>query len=658
MEAFYWRAVDTPIVTFTSGLKTMLKKRRLRLPRNLRRCALLAVFGALVSTQSAKSADLVVASSADSGTGSLREALANAASGDRVVFDFAVNTTITLTSDLPSINGDLSFATNNPISVTIDRNGLAAALDLASGTIDPTNLFVINSVDDPDLIASPNTTIVGDGILAGDLTIPGTLSPGTNEAPGTLGTFGVLGDLDLTGGTLQVDLSSTGGTTSADKVNVLGTATLTGANLSIRFNGNQFVDGQTFLVMDAASIVPAFASPTFALDVPDRPFLDLIFDPSLPADQLGFAIQDNGNPFSSVVTGCNQLSAVSAFEDLRGMSHTGVDTLVNSSGEAMVAAANALSGSIYPSLIGAEIVHIQNNMESIRDRVLLQRYPGIEPPAIMSWARAYGVSSSADSDHCQTLGYYQEFGGMEVGVAVSDKNGLSSHAFAHLAGGKLESSGADQHADIESYRGGGSIEYTGESLYLLAAGGAGVQTYDVYRSLAAIEGSTAAQSSFDGSAQFGYFESGTIFSWHAINWIPYLGLHGTRVELDPIDETGDVDFALSNAGGSGDSIRGVLGLGLEQSGGTELGPLTTRIRCGWMHEYLDPNEVFVSSVANTDVLSPLTDRGIDSGRDWGFLRVQLDLFRFLGGRASLAYQGQANSRSSFNALAGGVQWVR
>ncbi|MCA9135128.1 MAG: autotransporter domain-containing protein [Planctomycetales bacterium] len=622
---------------------------------------MLTIAGAAISTQSAKSADITVTTNADSGTGSLREALTNAQSGDRIVFDFPANTTITLGSSLPSITSDLSFTTLNAgVTVIIDRGGFAA-LDLAGGTINPTGLTVDNAVDDPDIIASASSVVVGNGTVTGDMTILGALSPGANANAGTIGTFDVVGDLDLSNGQLQVDLNASNGSTSEDRVTVSGDATVTGATLAFRFSGDQFQTGQQFLILDAGTALSTtFSNQTDAFAIPNRPFLELIADTSgaFTADQLGFTVQDNGVSFATVVDGCNQLSAVAILEDLRGTGHTGVDALVNSSGDTMSSAANALSGSIYPSLIGAEITHIQNNLESIRDRVMLQRYEGVAPPAIMSWARAYGVSAQVKEDHCKTLGYYQEFGGMELGLAVSNQQGLSSHCFAHLGGGKVETSGADQHADIESYRGGGSVEYVGETLYLLAAGGAGVQSYDVSRSLAVIEGSTSAQSSFDGTSQFGYFESGTVFSWHAINWIPYLGLHGTRVELDPIAEAGDVDFSLSNAGGSGDALRGVLGLGLQQSGNMGLGPATTRIRFGWLHEYLDPNEIFVSSVASPAVTSLLTDSGVNAGRDWGFMRVQLDLFQFLGGQTSLAYQGQANSRSSFNALAAGIQWIR
>lgn len=636
----------------------MLKNRRLRSLLRLRRSAIFALLAASISTQSARSADILVTTNADSGTGSLREALTNSASGDRIVFDFAANTTITLASDLPAVRGDLSFTNTNAIDVTIARNGFAA-LDLSTGTIDPTGLIVVNAVDDPDLIADSGTTIIGDGTVRGDITVPGTFAPGANASAGTLGTFDVVGDLDLSNSQTQIDLSTNGGTPDSDLISVSETVTLSGANLSFNFSGGQFEVGQQFLVIDAGNpITTSFDNQGARFDIPDRPFISAFEDTSLANTQLGFIIQDNGDPFSSVVSGCNQASAVLVLEDLRGTGQAGVDALVNSSGDSMVAAVNALSGSIYPSLIGAEIVHVQNNLESIRDRVMLQRYSGVDAPAFMPWIRGYGVSARTTDDDCETLGYYHEFGGAELGFAVSNKQGLSSHVFAHLGSGDLNSTGAEQHAEIDSYRGGGSVEYVGQHLYLLAAGGAGVQTYDVTRSLEAIPGSTIAQSSFDGSTRFGYFEMGSVFSWHAINWMPYLGLHATQVEIDPINETGDADFSLSNDGGTGDSIRGVMGIGLEQSDLTACGPVTTRLRFGWMHEYQDPNEVFVSSVANALVTRSITDRGFNAGRDWGFIRLQLDLFRFLGGQTSIAYQGQANSRSSFNALAGGIQWVR
>jgi uncharacterized protein with beta-barrel porin domain len=329
--------------------------------------------------------------------------------------------------------------------------------------------------------------------------------------------------------------------------------------------------------------------------------------------------------------------------------------LRNGSTEELVLAYEQLSGSIYPSLIGAEINHIQNNLESVRNRVALQFISQPGAPTWTPWIRAYGVSAEVDRDDCQTPGYRHEVGGMELGCGLNLGGALTAYTFAHLASGNLDIRGVDQHADIDSYRLGGLVGYVGQNVYLVAAGGAGVQEYDVQRLLTAFDGSSFADSSFDGSSQFGYFELGANYIGP---WTPYVALHTTRVELDSITETGDPDFALSNNGGEGDSLRGILGVSLKARGVTPTCVTTTRLRFGWMHEYLDASETFVFQVANGGTpTGSLNDRGVDPGIDWGFVRIQVDAGVLLGGQLTVAYEGQFNSDSSFNALLGGARWV-
>src|SRR6056297_2078359 len=81
------------------------------------------------------SADIVVGNLNDSGAGSLREAIGNAAAGDRIVFDIAGGGTITLSSDLPMVTDSLSFTNMNVAAVEIDQ-GVHTAIDATGGTID------------------------------------------------------------------------------------------------------------------------------------------------------------------------------------------------------------------------------------------------------------------------------------------------------------------------------------------------------------------------------------------------------------------------------------------------------------------------------------------------------------------------------------------
>ncbi len=85
---------------------------------------------------------------------------------------------------------------------------------------------------------------------------------------------------------------------------------------------------------------------------------------------------------------------------------------------------------------------------------------------------------------------------------------------------------------------------------------------------------------------------------------------------------------------------------------------TTRLRFGWLHEYLDESETFVSQVAAGGTpTGSLLDEGVAAGTDWGFVRMQLDWGVLLGGQFMVAYQGQYNRDSSFNSLLAGTRWV-
>jgi uncharacterized protein with beta-barrel porin domain len=384
--------------------------------------------------------------------------------------------------------------------------------------------------------------------------------------------------------------------------------------------------------------------------------LEAIEDGALGADDFGFLIQDNGNLFTSTATGCNQLSAAALLDQLQaGTPPAAIATLRDGTATEVALAYNQLSGSIYPALISAEINHIQNNLESVRDRAALQFISRPSHVSWVPWVRGYGVSAEVNQDDCQTPGYRHEVGGVELGCGWHSDGALAAYTFAHLAFGSLNTRGVDQKADIGSYRMGGLVEYLSQHWYVVAAGGAGVQDYDVRRSLSALDGSSFVESSFDGSSQFGYFESGTNFIGP---WTPYVALHATRVELDSITETGDADFALLNSGGEGESLRGILGLSLTQSGITTLGVATTRLRFGWMHEYLDSSETFVSQIANSGTpTGTLTDRGVDPGTDFAFVRVQVDVGVLLGGQFTAGYEGHFNSNSSFNTLLVGTRWL-
>ncbi|GAA4473409.1 autotransporter outer membrane beta-barrel domain-containing protein [Novipirellula rosea] len=632
--------------------------------RRHKRHALLALLGATLFANHVRAEDIFVTSNADSGANTLREAITNAESGDRIVFDMPGTFTITLSSDLPTMEGDISFGNTSGTNVTIDRFS-SQPLNFTGNSVNPINLHVIDSTSalpTTDLNLSGNTRVFGDGSVTGNMIVAGTLAPGADATAGTLGELNVAGNLDLTDASVEVDIADEAPTDESDLINVTGTATITDATLMPNFTGSQYKRGDSFDVLTSGSpVVGTFTNETDVYALPNRPFLEAAMTVSASRDQFGFLVRDNEKSFTTVVSGSNQTSAAGLLDDLRAATSTplAIPVLRDSSATDVVMAVNQLSGSIYPSLIGAEINHIQNNLESVRDRVVMQTDLDRSQCLLTPWARVYGISGEVDRDDHQTAGYRHKIGGLELGAGVASVNGLSFHTFSHLATGNLDTIDVDQHADIDSYRLGASVEYIAQHIYVVAAGGAGVQDYEVRRSLSALDGSDFAESHFDGSAQFGYVELGTLFASHStLLWSPYVALHTTRVELDAIRETGDDDFALINGGGSGESLRSVLGLSLNQSAPTPLGIATTRLRFGWMHEYLDESETFVSQVANGGTATgSLEDRGVMAGDDWAILRAQVDMGILLGGQFTVAYQGQANSDSSFNSLLAGTRWI-
>ncbi|MFG0261833.1 MAG: autotransporter domain-containing protein [Novipirellula sp. JB048] len=657
----------------------MIRIPRPQLMRSQKRGVLSALLAASLSISHATAADIAVTNPADAGAGSLRAAIDTAAEGDRIIFNIpgASPSTITLLSDLPAIANDVTFANNGGTPITIDRNGFGSLRLAENSLIDPTTLSFVALGPPPlgsDLIAPSGTTVFGTGDVTGDLRVAGTLAPGAAATPGTIGTFKVTGDLNLSDSTVELDISSPSSPAStppnkldSDLIEVDGTLEVTDATLAPNFIGGQFKAGDYATVFEStAAIVGTFENAGDPFELPDQPFLQAITDTSVHGE-FTFRIQDNGKNFTEVVSGRNQTSAAALLDRVHANTSTpspstaatdAVEALRNGSMAQTLTAIDQLSGSIYPSLIGAEIHHIQNNVESIRDRIAMQFSFQSDTLELAPWARAYGVTGEVDTDDHETFGYRHRIGGVELGASMAGNNGLSAHTFTHLATANLDMRGVDQHADIDSYRMGGAVEYVGPQFYALGAAGAGIQNYEVRRSLSALKESQFAASSFDGSARYGYVELGSLRPHRAILWTPYVALHSTRVELDPIRETGDETFALINQGGAGDSLRSMLGLALTESAFTPLGMATTRIRFGWMHEYLDESETFISAIANDGTpTESLSDRGVQAGRDFGFARVQLDVGNLFGGQFSFAYVGQANSDSSYNTLLSGIRWV-
>ncbi|WDQ14968.1 autotransporter family protein [Rhodopirellula sp. P2] len=607
----------------------------------------------------ADSADIVVDNTNDSGAGSLREAIGTAASGDRIVFDIPGGGTITLGSDLPTITDTVIFANDNVAAVTIDRVGFGP-ISFTGGTIDLGELN-LTGVAGPDVTLAPATTLIGDADqITGDVTASGVIAPGADSNTGTVGTLFITGDLDATDSTIQVDIL--GDVPSNDLIDVAGDVTVTDATLIPTFAGADYSVGDTFSVIEATgTVTPAFANAAEVFELSSNPFLEATIN-TLPSS-VELEVRDNGATFVSVLEGCNQLAAAAELDRLRlGPPATAgqlaaITNLRDGSATDVSNAVNQLSGTIYTSLVDGQIQQIQNNIHGFRDRIVFHSDSANEVGRWSPWARAYGSSMSVDADECLTLGYRQESAGVDLGTGRMWASGIGVHGFARLGSTDTQLRGVNQNADTDSYRFGGSVQYFGEVIYLVGAGGFGFQDYSAERSLSEFGAGESASSQFDGSDQFVYVEAGTALTGVDSVLLSFVSLQGIRVETDSMTETGASEFGLSVNGMDEDSVRSMVGLSLSKSDMTGIGMATTQIRGGWPHEFGDTTRVAANRLADAVGPGDFSVQSADTGRDWLSLGGQVDWAILFGGQLTLAYQGNLNDRSAFQSGLVGARWI-
>ncbi len=104
---------------------------------------------------------LTVSNRNDSGAGSLRQAIADAAAGDIITFD--IKGTITLTSGPLTIARDLTIQGPGPIKLRISGNHASRVFVINSGAVAISGITITGGMAD---IHSPDPTAVGGGVLS------------------------------------------------------------------------------------------------------------------------------------------------------------------------------------------------------------------------------------------------------------------------------------------------------------------------------------------------------------------------------------------------------------------------------------------------------------------------------------------------------------
>lgn len=158
-------------------------------------------------------------------------------------------------------------------------------------------------------------------------------------------------------------------------------------------------------------------------------------------------------------------------------------------------------------------------------------------------------------------------------------------------------------------------------------------------------------------SRYGYLELGKAVGAGSMLWLPHVGLQSLYTDLNSVRESGNSDFGLNVKASDRDSLRSLLGIDVQQSAPTGLGPATTRLRLGWFHEYLDNTSVLANQFQNANATTQFDSRSVNAGSDWASVGLQLDWGTFWGGRLSGGYQGFYNSGTTFHLGSIGSTWL-
>jgi uncharacterized protein with beta-barrel porin domain len=534
-------------------------------------------------------------------------------------------------------------------NVTIDSGGTLVG-DIVVGAMKE---YQVNGILNGGTVIQQGGTLSGSGTITGITTSNGRLNART--ATSDIATLAFGNDLNINGGTMQVDVNA-GGTEAGvnnDLYTVNGDVGINGGTLEIKTISANFLDGVTYTFLQSTGTI----SGAFDSIIDDLPFFEMSM--FYLENSVSFRINEVDASFEQIATGCNQASVGAyldyfkpiAVDDLNDV----IDALRRSNTAQVRAGLDQLGGQIYPTLINSQLQQTSFSLAMLRDQLVLDNLHRQTDVGSRAWVRGYGIGGDTEQDSCGTQGYTYSLGGTEIALQRGFEGGVDLGVFTNLSWSRVNTGAVGQRADVEGVQLGGTAQYTGDFVYVLGIGGAGYQEYDVNRNISIAGGMVdrVARSKFDGQQGFGYFESGLILATGAMNWSPYSSIQFISVDQGDVRETGAGSVNLVGRSLSTDSVRSILGLSLQESAPTGLGLATTKVRIGWMHEYADTNERFEARFIDEDRFFEV--QGVDHGRDWAVIGCNLQWALFQHSTALFAYQGQANTYQALHAGALGIE---
>ncbi|WP_449415578.1 autotransporter domain-containing protein [Ochrobactrum teleogrylli] len=597
--------------------------------------------------------------------------------------------------------GELVKGSTDTLLLKGDNSGFTGTTTVADGKLIVGDINHSSATLRGTIDVLSGATLGGHGSL-GETTVRsgGIMSPGNS-----IGTLTVDGDLTLKpGSVLEIEIASNG---TSDRVDVAGTATISGSSVSVATIDPEtsYQNGQLYHILTAHGGV----SGEFASVMSNSAFLDMSLaygdttadlniclktgcprpvDPEIPGPGTPEPEKPSPALFTTVAQTRNQLATAGGLDTLAqtGSSLALYNTLLMLSADEARAAFDSLSGEAYATATGILI----NDSQFIRNAALgrLQQAFGGAPATpinALSYAEAQRpVSASASAiDAAAAVGIapsqnlYTAWGyaygawtrqdsSSNAGAAKSSVGGfvtgidgavLDTWRLGLLAGYSRSSfdeddrasSGSSDNYTLGAYAG---TEWTLNNGHALAfRSGLAYTWHDVNmnRSVAFPGFADSLAGDYDAGSFQLFGELGYKIHYGKALFEPYAGLAYVRLKTDGFDEKGQTAAALVVQSDTTETSFSTLGL--RASTEFALGSITATARTdlGWRHAYGDITPVSTASFIGSNAF---TVSGLPIAEDAALIEAGLDFKLTEDATLGLSYNGQFASgakQNGFNA---------
>lgn len=477
-----------------------------------------------------------------------------------------------------SLQGAAALRINGSGAVTLSgSSSLSGATTVQQGTLNITGSLASSAVT-----VNSGATLGGTGTVgATTINANGILDPGSGTS---IGTLFINGNLDLSALHSQVNLDFT--PTSTDLIAVTGTATLTGADLTITGAGGFYVPFSTYTVLTSTNaLATTFASTSST----DSNFV--ITDVTYGANNVTLTIHTLSPffnfPFSNQNTQSvgENINALSAANEIPTALLNIINTFLGQSNEAINAALDQMHPAPYSAYnelqeeLGAQIISLFHRKPRLRCNHCSCNLNRI-------WVKPFGNSLN-EKHHGKEFGFTANSGGIALGY---DREAGENWVIG--LGGAWNNTHLEWHSNhghgiVNGVYGSLYTDYQAGSFYLGGAFLGGVDFYDTTRHINFFTVNEKAKSTFQGLDLIAQLTSAYYFGAPNALLYPYANFDFLYLQLPGFTESGAPGLNLDVKGRTSSTFRTEMGLAfqIQDTNYDETLCISPAVSIGWVNMF-------------------------------------------------------------------------